>query len=55
MYECGGRLKSAVSDEKISQILPLLSTSEIRGGHFVDILAWWTHPKTSKSRIIGTF
>ena len=45
---CGGRLKSAVPAEKISQILPLLSTSENQGGHFVDILAWWTRFKNEK-------
>ena len=45
---CGGRLKSAVPAEKISQILPLLSTSENQGGHFVDILVRWTRFKNEK-------
>ncbi|MBQ9786512.1 MAG: hypothetical protein IJW25_03485, partial [Clostridia bacterium] len=52
---CGGRLKSAVPAEKISQILPLLSTSENQGGHFVDILACGHVLKMKKCRIIGHF
>ena len=45
---CGGWLKDDVPAEKISKILPLLSTSENQGGHFVDILAWWTRFKNEK-------